>query len=322
MLRPTADTSAHSSISTRNQLPCDLDDNQISANTGETGRRSDLLQTTSVPQAIIGGGFNTAGTPSESNAASTTTLNEVFIDNSRPKYFEVCVNTGGHAIGHIELDITKISTDSDLFKMVWNEYNLIRGYNIKRFVLKPCGIHFVMVRRIRQLYITRVLTGSEFSINSNRKVRYSAGIHRQPEEYPPIEEVQQQRYHYLAPKIIMPSHIFLHYLHRANSDMWGDHANDTWLKRLPKKLNESILAANDVNKDSDLLFGWGVHIVDGPNHFVLGSVLAAILGITFLGSSLVAGIARTQEQAFGVGQYLVAIIVALMSAVYFKLQGT
>jgi hypothetical protein len=60
--------------------------------------------------------------------------------------------------------------------------------------------------------------------------------------------------------------------------------------------------------------------LDGPNHAVLGLFLAFGLMITFVISCLIVGIAKTQEQAFGVGQYFVAIVVALMSAMYFKLQ--
>jgi uncharacterized membrane protein len=119
---------------------------------------------------------------------------------------------------------------------------------------------------------------------------------------------------------MMPAHIFIHFLYRARWNVWGDHADDTWLKRLPKKLNESILAAQATNTNSDLVFGWGVHILDGPNHAVLGLSLALGLMVTFVISCLIVGIAKTQEQAFGVGQYLVAIVVALMSAMYFKLQ--
>ena len=102
--------------------------------------------------------------------------------------------------------------------------------------------------------------------------------------------------------------------------MWGEHEDDTWLKRLPKKLNESILAAQAAKANSDLVFGWGVHILDGPNHAVLGLFLALGLMITFVISCLIVGIAKTQEQAFGVGQYFVAIVVALVSTMYFKLQ--
>ena len=60
--------------------------------------------------------------------------------------------------------------------------------------------------------------------------------------------------------------------------------------------------------------------MDGPNHAFLGLFLAFGLIITFVISCLIVGIAKTQEQVFGVGQYFVAIIVALMSAMYFKLQ--
>jgi hypothetical protein len=81
-----------------------------------------------------------------------------------------------------------------------------------------------------------------------------------------------------------------------------------------------MIAAQAENADSDLVFGWGVHILDGPNHAILGLFVALGLMITFVISCFIVGIAKTQEQAFGVGQYLVAIIVALTSAVYFKLQ--
>jgi hypothetical protein len=118
----------------------------------------------------------------------------------------------------------------------------------------------------------------------------------------------------------MPSHIFIQFLHRVSWNNWGDHPDDTWLKRLPKKLNKSILATHAANINSDLVFGWGVHILDRPNHAVLGFFLAVGLMITFVVSCMTLGIAKTQEQAFGVGQHLVAIVVALMFATYFKLQ--
>lgn len=152
--------------------------------------------------------------------------------------------------------------------------------------------------------------------------RYSAGIHDKPEVYPPVEELEQGRYEYLVPKLVMPEHTFKHYLHRARYNVWGDHPGSTWLKRLPKKLHESIFAkpASEASPDSDLAFGWGVHILDGPDHAALALLLAVGLLITLIASCMIVGIAKTQEQAFGVGSYLTSIVFALMSAVYFKLR--
>lgn len=138
-----------------------------------------------------------------------------------------------------------------------------------------------------------------------------------PTENPLDEDVEQRCYHYLSPRYMMPSHIFIHFLHRARGKNWGD---DTWLERLPKKLNKSVLTAQASNTNSDLVFGWGVRILDGPNHAVLVFCLAFGLSVTFVISCMIVGLAKTQEQAFGVGQYLVAIVVALMSAMCFKLQ--
>ncbi|ETS79269.1 hypothetical protein PFICI_09122 [Pestalotiopsis fici W106-1] len=247
-----------------------------------------------------------------SEASNLTTSNQhpvgltkVTVDRGESIYFEVCTDIGNSAVGHFEIDITQTATDGELFEKIWDIYNRNRGVGLRRLFLRPCNVHFVL-----------------FSISTVKTTQYSAGIHEKPAEYPPDEELQRRRYHYHTPKLMMPPHVFIHFLHRARWNVWGDHANDTWLKRLPKKLNESMLAAqaSEASSDPDLAFGWGVHILDGPNHAVLGFFLAAGLLITFVISCLILGIAKTQEQAFGVGQYLIAILVALMSAVYFKLQ--
>jgi hypothetical protein len=127
----------------------------------------------------------------------------------------------------------------------------------------------------------------------------------------------------------MPVNVFLHYLHRARWNVWGEHTEDIWLRRLPKKLNDSVLAVVQQNaatnqqddlSDPDLAFGWGVHIVDGPNHSVLALLLCFGVAVSFVISGMVVGIAKTQEQGFGIGSFLLAILASLMSAVYFRLK--
>lgn len=169
----------------------------------------------------------------------------------------------------------------------------------------------------------------QFSLN--RYAQYGAGIHKKPDEFPPQTELDEKRYHYLCPKIRMPANVFLHYLHRARSNIWGEHAEDIWLRRLPKKLNEGVkfeMERANLNQqcdqnattDQDLAFGWGIHIIDGPNHAVLGLLLTIGIGLAFVISGMVVGFAKTQEQGFGVGNFLLAIIASMMASIYFQLQ--
>jgi hypothetical protein len=70
--------------------------------------------------------------------------------------------------------------------------------------------------------------------------------------------------------------------------------------------------------DPNLAFGWGVHILDGPNHAVLGLLLAIGVAVAFVISGMVVGFAKTQEQGFGIGSFLLAILTSAI--VYFQLQ--
>ncbi|KAF2011334.1 hypothetical protein BU24DRAFT_354887 [Aaosphaeria arxii CBS 175.79] len=230
-----------------------------------------------------------------------------------PRYFEVCVNIGNYAIDHHEIDISRVNSDSELFELIWDKYKVSRGIRLRRLFLRPRDVHFVM-----------------FSVS--RDTQYGAGIHKKPDEFPPQQELDKKRYDYLCPITRMPANVFLHYLHRARWNVWGEHTQNTWLRRLPKKLNESVLAevsqdlatnqqnGQEATMDSDLSFGWGIHILDGPNHAVLGFLLAIGVAVAFVVSGMVVGLAKTQEQGFGVGSFLLAIFVCVTAALYHKLQ--
>ena len=246
-----------------------------------------------------------------------------------PKYFEVCINIGNYAIDHHEIDISRVISDGELFELIWNKYNSSRGIGLRRLFLRPRNVDFVMVSAplILLVYLLRTL---QFSVS--RRTQYGAGIHKKPDEFPPQEELDSKNYHYMCPKIRMPVKVFLHYLHRARWNIWGEHTEDIWLQRLLKRLNESVLAEvqqNEANKQPDgqeaatdphLAFGWGVHIIDGPNHAVLGLLLFFRIAVAFVVSGMIVGFAKTQEQGFGVGNFLLAILASVMAAVYFQIQ--
>lgn len=174
-----------------------------------------------------------------------------------------------------------------------------------------------------------MLIQSQFSVS--RHAQYGAGIHKQPDEFPPEKELVAGRYHYARPKLRMPVNVFLHYLHRARWHSWSEHTEDIWLRRLPKKLKKSVLTevkqdpGGDPERDyenttdADLAFGWGVHILDGPNHAVLALLLACGIVVAFTVAGLVVGFAKTQEQGFSVGAFFLTVTATVMSAIYFRL---
>ncbi|KAK9771607.1 hypothetical protein SCAR479_11678 [Seiridium cardinale] len=89
------------------------------------------------------------------------------------RVFEVRVSIDHQAIDHHGLDISKVDSDGKLFELIWDRYNTSRGRGVRRLVLWPRNVHFVM-----------------FSIS---KGQFGAGIHEEPEEYPPEEEVARKR---------------------------------------------------------------------------------------------------------------------------------
>jgi hypothetical protein len=254
-----------------------------------------------------------------SNAHNPVAGNEadqvVHLPQISPKYFELCLSTSNHKVKHVELDITNITSDGGLFEKIWDGYNKHRGYGVRRYFLRPRDVHFVLVSSLNRPPHDPDWQGRpQFSIASEDS--YGAGIHDSHKVYPPAEEVASQRYHYYEPKLVMPAHVFLHFLHKARWPVWGEHTESIWLRRLPKKLTDSLVSQQ---LRPDLVFGWGAHILEGPNHSVLALFLALLVAATFTTTMAVYGLAGTQEQAFGVGSYLLAVVACFMAAVYFRL---
>jgi hypothetical protein len=65
----------------------------------------------------------------------------------RPKYFEICVSKGNYAIDHHEIDISRMTSDSELFELIWDKYNLSRGSGLRRLFLRPSDVNFVLVSK-------------------------------------------------------------------------------------------------------------------------------------------------------------------------------
>lgn len=67
----------------------------------------------------------------------------------RKTFFEVCVNSGEHAVRLGEIDITSVSSDAELFGKIWTTYDSMKRNWPKRIFIRPRGIHFVYVSSLR-----------------------------------------------------------------------------------------------------------------------------------------------------------------------------
>ena len=75
------------------------------------------------------------------------------------------------------------------------------------------------------------------------------------------------------------------------------------------------------NNADKLVFGWGIHIIEGPNKPVLSILVAVILVLSFLISVVYNVCTGNADSGFAIGQWIVAVLSAVLSAVYFNLQG-
>ncbi|KAF2733914.1 hypothetical protein EJ04DRAFT_258658 [Polyplosphaeria fusca] len=107
----------------------------------------------------------------------------------------------------------------------------------------------------------------------------------------------------------MSRYEFLHYFHGYHDS----HQEDTYFVRFPKRLNSPLC---DPHSSED--HGWGVYIIEGPNRVVLTWCCVVILVLSFVISITYSVVMKTQEQGFGIGQWMVAVLTAVLAALYFQ----
>jgi hypothetical protein len=227
-----------------------------------------------------------------------------------PLFFELCVNTSILNVNIGEIALTKydytnrqhvpvVQTDGELFAKIHSRYYSIRKKWWLPLLYRPINIRFV-----------------QFHIYEGHRV----GIFNDTTEpIPPPGEVHALRYHYyecpLKPLPPMDHRAFLHFFREQ-----GKHASakrSLFLNRLPKKVGESILAQDD---EENLRLGWGVYIVEGLNWPVISWCMFGILLLSFIVSICYALLMKTQESGFGIGQWLVAVLTAALTALCIQLR--
>lgn len=194
---------------------------------------------------------------------------------------------------------TAMSLIEAITEEIRTRYNEIRRKRLFNFLYRAVDVHYV-----------------QFGVQPRAD---QIGIYQQPLELPPQKEVEEQRYHYhecpMTPLPPMPAHTFLQYF-RGHAPNCGSQSN-IFCNRLPKKLGSSIMALNTEQK---LVFGWGVHIVEGPHRPVLALLTAAIIIASFVTSIVYNVTMHEAESGFAIGQWMIGVLAVLLAAIYFHFQ--
>ncbi|MCJ1243663.1 hypothetical protein MMC30_000860 [Trapelia coarctata] len=197
------------------------------------------------------------------------------------RYFELCLNHDSLEKRLGEINLTNVRNDGELFEKIRERYAEIRGPSIKRlYLLKPVDIHYV-----------------RFSLEDRHRV----WIFEEPSSWPPKEEVEARRWdfeHPINPPPPMPPKAFLHYMQSSKP-----HRNKTWLPRLPKKLEVSML-----REAVDLPSAWGVSIVEGADKAMILLLLGFALSMSLVIAILWSVLKKDAAVGMAIGTYLVALV--------------
>ncbi|KAH6638021.1 hypothetical protein C7974DRAFT_374626 [Boeremia exigua] len=250
------------------------------------------------PASTIGSGSTCVGT-GISQFPSTQQTDPY----ARNKYLELCVNVGKYETKLAEIQVSSsqsngaaICTDAHLFRQIYHRYFALRKHTWRRFLYRPAGIKFV-----------------HFGVQAGYRVSFFSS-----DPLPSEDEIAAKRYEYNPQPPVPPpidSRTFLHYFY--NHSMHSHSTSAKYVNRLPKKLGDSLTRSLGVD---DLLEGWGIHIIEGPNKvaicWALMIVLIASLGVS-VGYNLVT---KSEDSGFAIGQWMVAALTVALSALYFSLE--
>ncbi|KAJ8110407.1 hypothetical protein OPT61_g6744 [Boeremia exigua] len=221
----------------------------------------------------------------------------------RNKFLELCVNVGKYETQLAEIQVSSsqsngaaICTDAHLFRQIYHRYFALRKHTWRRYLYRPVGIKFV-----------------HFGVQAGYRVSFFSS-----DPLPSEEEITAKRYEYsLQPPVPPPidSRTFLHYFYKHNAHSHSTSAK--YVNRLPKKLGDSLTRSLGVD---DLLEGWGIHIIEGPNKVAICWALMIVL-IASLGMSIGYDfVTKSGDSGFAIGQWMVAALTVALSALYFSLE--
>jgi hypothetical protein len=66
-----------------------------------------------------------------------------------------------------------------------------------------------------------------------------------------------------------------------------------------------------------LEFGWGIHIIEGPNKPVLALLVAVIITLSFATSVTNHVYMHNTDSGFAIGQWIVGTLTTILAAIYY-----
>lgn len=140
---------------------------------------------------------------------------------------------------------------------------------------------------------------------------------------PPASEVKAENWHYyqcpLDPLPPIDWRTFYHFFYSDPSQhpISGSNIRDMmFYNRLPKKLNTSMLSG----QNADDVFGWGVHIIEGPNKPIIAWSVTIIAIMSFIVALVYDLVRRNGDSGFAIGQWVMGVLSAALTAIYFYLE--
>ena len=216
-------------------------------------------------------------------------------DPGSKRFLELCVNTGEFQKQLTEIDVSSVASDGQLFRLIRQRYDEVRRFRVNYFLLRPVDVHFV-----------------QFSVEDRHRV----GICATPMAIPSEADMKTRGYVYnpypLDPPIPIPTETFLHYLSKPDP-----HERLSWGKRMPQKLDSSILQMQSP-PHNELVIGWGLHIIEALDKVTV--LMCALAGLIVSGVVAMAwSIARDDVQGgFGMGAWVTSVLAIVLALVITK----
>ncbi|KAI0902985.1 hypothetical protein F4823DRAFT_629775 [Ustulina deusta] len=228
--------------------------------------------------------------------ATTSSSISSRVGMDRPRFIALCVNTGGIYKTLAEIDTSSMTSDAAAFSIMKDEYFKTRGLRSRfKLLIKATTIEFV-----------------QFTL-WNRRGAYISVCNR-PNCIPPEDSDDYEYFPKpLRPLLLMPVEIFIHYLEHGEGDL--NPIRNDWLPRLPKRLDKRVIDSNES------CFGWGIHIIEGPNREVIFWIAILTILASVLISVLWSTLQNDVQGGAGLGALIVALPPAILTAFLFRLEG-
>ncbi|CAM1503272.1 Fc.00g080480.m01.CDS01 [Cosmosporella sp. VM-42] len=220
-----------------------------------------------------------------------------FIPAGTKKYILLCINTGVRLIGLENVDVTDADHDEEIFKRLRIAYQKRRGRRFLNPFIKPKTMHYV---KFPLLHLQK--SGDCVGNYTTNSIPSKEQVFRQEYAFSPCPPAHGD--------VPIPPDIFMH----AFLDPM-DHLGTIATVSLPKKLQCQLRWVSSIHNVHNLPIGWGCYIIEGVHWSLAASYTSIIaLAVTILTVCWSATTGDVQGGT-GIGQYCVAVLAVLSSAI-------